>query len=80
MKNYLKRSQMKIDKSLILSFVAPLMICFSTSGLLFKQDNKKIFYVPIGLMGIFIIFEKDIGRKLNRRLLLKKIRSYKNCK
>jgi len=71
---------MKIDKSLILSFVAPLMICLSTIGLIFKQQNKKIFYLPIGLMGIFIILEKDISRKLNRKNLLKKIKSYPRVK
>ncbi len=71
---------MKINKSVILSFVAPLMICLSTIGLIFKQQNKKIFYLPIGLMGIFIILEKDISRKLNRKNLLKKIKSYPRVK
>ena len=71
---------MKINKSVILSFVAPLMICLSTIGLIFKQQNKKIFYLPIGLMGIFIILEKDISRKLNRKNLLKKIKSYLRVK
>ena len=71
---------MRIDKSLILSFVAPLMICLSTIGFILKQDSGKVYYLPIGLMGIYIILEKDIGRKLNRRNLLKKIKSYKKLK
>ena len=71
---------MRIDKSLILSFVAPFMICLSTIGLITKQDSGKVYYLPIGLMGIYIILEKDISKKLNRRNLLKKIKSYKKLK
>ena len=71
---------MKIDKVFILSFVAPIMILISTVGLIFRQDNKKIFYLPIGLMGIVLILEKDISRKLNRRNIFKKIKSYQKIK
>ena len=71
---------MKIDKVFILSFVAPIMILISTIGLIFRQDNKKIFYLPIGLMGISIILEKDVSRKLNRRNIFKKIKSYQKIK
>ena len=68
---------MKINKRFILSLVAPLMILISVFGLVFKEKIKKIFYVPIGLMGITIILEKDVGRKLDRKSILKKINSYK---
>ena len=71
---------MKIDKVFILSFVAPIMILISTIGLIFRQDNKKIFYLPIGLMGIVLILEKDVSRKLNRRNIFKKIKSYQKIK
>ena len=71
---------MKLDKALILSFVAPLMILISAIGFILRQENKKIFYLPIGLMGIFIILEKDVSRKFTRRKLLKKIKSYKKVK
>ena len=67
---------MKINKGLILSFVAPFMIIISGIGLTFKENNKKIFYLPIGLMGISIILEKDIRRRLERKNILKKIKSY----
>ena len=71
---------MKIDKVFILSFVAPIMILISSIGLIFRQDNKKIFYFPIGLMGIVLILEKDVSRKLNRRNIFKKIKSYQKIK
>ena len=67
---------MKIDKGLILSFVAPFMIIISVIGLTLKENNKKIFYLPIGFMGISIILEKDIRRRLERKNILKKIKSY----
>ena len=71
---------MKVKKSIILSFVAPFMILISVTGLIFKEKTRKIFYVPIGLMGIAIILEKDIGRRLDRENILKKIKSYKKIK
>ncbi len=69
-----------MNKALVLSLIAPLMIVISTVGLYLKQDSKKIFYLPIGLMGVFIILEKDISRKMKRRKILKKISNYKKVK
>ena len=71
---------MNINKTYILSFVAPIMILISAIGLIFRHDNKKIFYLPIGLMGIVLILEKDVSRKLNRRNIFKKIKSYQKIK
>ncbi|ABM73008.1 conserved hypothetical protein [Prochlorococcus marinus str. MIT 9515] len=71
---------MKFEKSYIFSFVGPLMIFLSIIGFLFRKDGKNIFYVPIGLMGIFIISEKEISRGLKRKRILNKIKSYKNIK
>ena len=71
---------MKIGKSFFLSFIAPLMILLSVVGLTRKQDNKRIFYLPIGLMGIFLILEKDISRTIRRRNLFKKIKSFQKVK
>ena len=71
---------MKIDKRVILSFVAPVMILISTIGLIFRDNSKKIFYLPIGLMGIVIILERGISRQLDRKNILKKIKSYQKNK
>jgi len=71
---------MKINKRFILSFVAPFMILISVMGLILRGNNKKIFYLPIGLMGISIILEKDLRRKLHRKNILKKIKSYQKVK
>ena len=71
---------MKINKKLILSFVAPLMILICSIGLILRDNKRKIFYLPIGLMGISIILEKDIGRRLYRKNILEKIKSYQKVK
>ena len=71
---------MKIKKTFILSFVAPFMILISAIGLIFRDNSRKIFYLPIGLMGIVIISEKVISKQLYRKNILKKIKSYKKVK
>jgi len=71
---------MKINKRFILSFVAPFMILISFVGLIFRDNNRKIFYLPIGLMGISIILEKDLKRRLDRKNIFKKIKSYQKFK
>ena len=71
---------MKINKRFILSFVAPFMILMSATGLILRDNSRKIFYLPIGLMGIAIILERGVIRQLDRKNLLKKIKSYQKVK
>ena len=71
---------MKVNKKFMLSFVAPLMIFISAIGLIFRDNSKKIFYLPIGLMGIVIVLESGISRQLDRKNILKKIKSYQKAK
>ena len=71
---------MKINKRFLLSFVAPFMILISAVGLIFRDNPRKIFYLPIGLMGIVIILERGISRQFDRKNILKKIKSYQKVK
>ena len=71
---------MNISKRFILSFVAPFMILISAIGLIFRDNSRKIFYLPIGLMGIVIILERGISRQLDRKKILKKLQSYQKVK
>ena len=71
---------MKINKRFILSFVAPFMILISAIGLIGRDNSRKVFYLPIGLMGIVIILERGISRQLDRKKILKKIQSYQKVK
>ncbi len=71
---------MKINKIFVLSFIAPSMILMSAIGLIYRDNTKKILYLPIGLMGISIILQKDLRRRLDRKNILKKIKSYQKVK
>ena len=71
---------MKINKRFIMSFVAPFMILLSVSGLVLRDNTRKILYLPIGLMGISIVLEKDVRRRMDRKNILKKIKSYQKVK
>ena len=71
---------MKMNKSLILSLVAPFMILISAIGSVVSQNSRKIFYFPLGLMGVSIILEKDLRRRFDRKNILKKIKSCQKFK
>ena len=71
---------MKMNKSFILSFVAPFMILISAIGSVVSENSRKIFYFPLGLMGASIILEKDLRRRLDRKKILEKIKSYQKVK
>ena len=71
---------MNINKRFILSFVAPFMIFISAIGLIFRDNSRKIFYLPIGVMGFVIILERGFSRQMDRKNILKKIKSYQKAK
>ena len=71
---------MKINKKYFLSFVAPFMILMSAIGFILRDSNSKIFYLPIGLMGVSIILEKEVRRRFDRKRILKKIKYYQKNK
>ena len=71
---------MKMKTRFFLSFVAPFMILISAIGSVISDDSRKIFYFPLGLMGVSIILEKDLRRRLDRKNILKKIKSYQKVK
>jgi len=71
---------MNTNKRFILSFVAPFMILISAIGFIFRDNSRKIFYLPIGLMGIVIILERGVSRQLDRKNILKKIKSFQKVK
>ena len=71
---------MKFEKAYIVSFAAPLMILLSVIGFISRKDDRRIFYLPMGLMGIVIISEKEFSRGQKRKSILNKIKSYKQTK
>ena len=71
---------MNTNKRFILSFVALFMILISVVGLIFRSNSRKIFYLPIGVVGVVIILERGISRQLDRKNILKQIKSYQKAK
>ena len=58
------------------TLIIPLMILISFLGLTFRENKKKYFYVPIGIIGVYLIAEKEFHRKTNRAEILNKIKNF----
>tara|TARA_Y100000589_G_scaffold238987_1_gene226410 strand:+ start:241 stop:462 length:222 start_codon:yes stop_codon:yes gene_type:complete len=69
---------MKSSKFHYLTIVSPLMIVISIIGFSLREESKKNYYLPIGIIGIYLICEKELKRRIHRRNILKKIDSFKN--
>ena len=52
------------------------MILISFLGLTFREDRKKYFYIPIGVIGVYLLVEKEYNRKTNREDILNKIKNF----
>ena len=62
------------------SFVAPLMIIIAIVGASFQSERKKIFYLPIGSIGIYSIISRDLKRRNSRQSIFKKVQSIQKDK
>ena len=67
---------MKIKNNFYLTLIIPLMILISFCGLTFRENRKKLFYVPIGIVGVYLVAERAYNRKTNRRNILNKIKNF----
>tara|TARA_B100000212_G_scaffold340266_1_gene320463 strand:- start:874 stop:1041 length:168 start_codon:yes stop_codon:yes gene_type:complete len=52
------------------------MIIISIIGFTFRENNKKNFYLPIGIIGIYLVIERIYNRKIKRKNILSKIKSF----
>jgi len=62
------------------TLLTPLMILIAFLGLTFKEDRKKYFYLPIGIVGIYLVVEREYSRKTNRKDILNKIKNFQENK
>ena len=62
------------------TYITPLMILIAFLGLTFRENNKKYFYVPIGIIGVYLIAEREYSRKTNREDILNKIKNFQENK
>jgi len=56
------------------------MILIAFLGITFRENNKKYFYLPIGIIGVYLVVEKEYNRKFNRKDILNKIKNFSKNK
>ena len=67
---------MKLQNNYHYTFITPLMIIIAFLGMTFRENGKKHFYVPIGIVGVYLVAEKEYHRKTNRAEILNKIKKF----
>ena len=51
------------------------MILIAFLGLTFRGNDRKPFYVPIGVIGVYLVAERGYSRKIKREAILNKIKN-----
>ena len=67
---------MKLKNNYYYTLITPLMILIAFLGFTFRENGKKHFYVPIGIIGVYLVAEKEYHRKTNRAEILNKIKNF----
>ena len=71
-----KKTKMKLKNNYFYTLITPLMILIAFLGLTFRENRKKQFYVPIGIIGIYLVVEREYNKKINRKDILNKIKKF----
>ncbi len=71
---------MKSKNNYLYTLITPLMILIAVLGLTFRENRKKYFYVPIGIIGIYLVTEREYTRKTYRKNILNKIKIFQENK
>ena len=67
---------MKFKNNYFYTLITPLLILIAFLGLTFRENRKKQFYVPIGIIGIYLVVEREYNKKINRKDILNKIKKF----
>jgi len=67
---------MKLKNNYHYTLITPLMILIAFLGFTFRENRNKYFYVPIGIVGVYLVAEREFNRKTNREDILNKIRNF----
>ena len=67
---------MQLKNNYLYTLITPLMILIAFLGLTFRENRKKNFYLPIGIVGFYLVAERQYNRKTNREDLLNKIKYF----
>ena len=57
------------------TLVTALMILIAFVGITFRENRNKFFYIPIGIIGVYLVIEGEFNRKTNRKDILNKIKN-----
>ena len=71
---------MKLKNNYYYTLLTPLMILIAFLGFTFRDSNKKNFYLPIGIVGIYLVFDKEYNRKKKREDIFNKIKIFSKNK
>jgi len=71
-----KKIKMKFKNNYFYTLITPLLILIAFLGLTFRENRKKQFYVPIGIIGIYLVVEREYNKKINRKDILNKIKKF----
>ena len=58
------------------TLITPLLILIAFLGLTFRENKKNHFYLPIGIVGVYLVAEREYNRKVNREDILNKIKKF----
>ena len=75
-----KKIEMKPKNNYQYTLVIPLMLLIAFLGITFRENSKKHFYIPIGIIGVYLVVEREYNRKFNRKDILNKIKNFSKNK
>ena len=75
-----KKITMISKKNFFFTLLTPLMVIIACLGFTFRESRKKKFYIPIGIIGIYLVAQREYIRKTNRENILKKIKNFSKNK
>ena len=71
---------MNLKNNFHYTLITSIMILISFLGLTFREPRQKYFYIPIGIIGFYLVAQKEYKRKVNRENILNKIKQFQENK
>ena len=66
---------MQLKNNYRYTLITPLMILIAILGFTFRDNNRKHFYIPIGVIGVYLVAERVYRRKTDRYRILNRIKN-----
>ena len=72
-----QKIKMKLKNNFYYTLITPLMILIACLGFIFRENNKRLFYLPIGIIGTYLVAEREYNRKTTRKDIFNKIKFFR---